>query len=295
LKTRKRYPIEQSPLFKLKSKKKLADLLSFNVKEIIKLSSDDDNFRMFTIEKNEKPRQVQVPKPILEKIHKRLFKLLQRIETPEYLHSGVKKRSHITNAKAHEKNSTLVKVDIKQYYPSTKRESVYQFFRGYLLCSPDVSKILTDLSCVNGHIPTGSPLSQILAFFASLPMFERVKELSLSNQITFTVYVDDLTFSGETVAGEFIWQVKKVIHSYGYKYHKEFSSPPDKTKLVTGVAIDAGGLKVQNKHHKSIYDLYVQHIEGTLRKEDKARLLGMLSSASQVSERYNSIFRHLLK
>lgn len=295
MRTRKRYPLEQSPLFKLKSKKKLADLLELDAKTIVNLSADKGNFRIFTIEKNGKSRQVQVPKPILERIHKRMFKLLQRIETPEYLHSGVKKRSHITNAKAHEKSSSLVKIDIKKYYPSTKRESVYQFFQRHLLCSPDVSKILTDLSCVNGHIPTGSSLSQILAFFASLPMFERINELSLSNQVTFTVYVDDLTFSGETVAGEFIWQVKKVIHSYGYNYHKEFSSPPDKTKLVTGVVIDRESLKVQNKHHKAIHELYVQHVEGTLQQEDKARLLGMLSSASQVSQRYRSIFRHLLK
>lgn len=67
------------------------------------------------------------------------------------------------------------------------------------------------------------------------------------------------------------------------------------TKLVTGVAIDKECLKVQNKHHEAIHNLYVQHLEGTLRQEDRARLLGKLSSASQVSERYNSIFRHLLK
>lgn len=295
MKTGKRYPLQQSLLFKLKSRKKLADLFGMAYKALMGLSEDNSNFRIFTIEKNEKYREVQVPKPILEQVHKRLFKLLQRIETPKYLHSGIKKKSHITNAKTHEKGSALVKLDIKKYYPSTKREAVYQFFRGYLCCSPDVSKVLTDLSCVNGHISTGSPLSQILAFFASLPMFEKIDKLSSSNQITFTVYVDDLTFSAETVPGEFIWQVKKLIHGHGYEYHKEFSSPPDKTKLVTGVAIDGGCLKVQNKHHQAIHSLYVQHLEGMLRREDRARLVGMLSSASQVSARYNSIFRHVLK
>jgi hypothetical protein len=125
-------------------------------------------------------------------------------------------------------------------------------------------------------------------------MFEKISEAALSNQITFTVYVDDLTFSGKVVPGAFVWEVKKLIHGYGYQYHKEFSRPPEKTKLVTGVVINEKGLQVQNKHHQAIHELYVEYLEGTLKQEDKARLLGMLSSASQVSERYNSIFRHLL-
>lgn len=158
-----------------------------DLKALLSLSEDENNYRMFTIQKNGKDREVQVPKPILEQVHKRLFKLLQRIETPEYLHSGIKKKSHITNAKAHEESSALVKLDIKKYYPSTKRESVYQFFTACLFCSADVSKVITDLACVNGHIPTGSPLSQILAFFSSLPMFDKIGELSANNQITFTV------------------------------------------------------------------------------------------------------------
>lgn len=266
-----------------------------NLNALLSLSEDENNFRIFTIQKNGKDREVQVPKSRLVQVHKRLFKLLQRIETPEYLHSGIKKKSHITNAKAHEEGSELVKLDIKKYYPSTKRESVYQFFRTCLFCSPDVSKILTDLASVNGHIPTGSPLSQILAFFSSLPMFEKIGELSANNQITFTVYVDDLTFSGEVVSGAFIWEVKKLIHGYGYQYHKEFSRPPEKTKLVTGVAINDKGLKVQNKHHEAIHELYVEYLEGTLKPENKVKLLGMLSSASQVSERYESIFRHILR
>ncbi len=266
-----------------------------DLKTLRSLSENENNFRIFTIQKNGKSREVQVPKSTLEQVHKRLFNLLKRIETPEYLHSGVKKRSHITNAMAHEEGSALVKLDIKKYYLSTKREAVYQFFRSCLFCSPDVSKIVTNLACVNDHIPTGSPLSQILAFFSSLPMFEKIGELSATNQITFTVYVDDLTFSGNTVSGAFIWEVKKLIHSYGYQYHKEFSRPPEKTKLVTGVAINDKGLHVQNKHHEAIHELYVEYIEGSLKPENKAKLLGMLSFASQVSRRYELIFRHLLR
>jgi hypothetical protein len=36
-----------------------------------------------------------------------------------------------------------------------------------------------------------------------------------------TVYFDDVTLSGETVPGEFIWNVRQLIHRAGTCYHKE--------------------------------------------------------------------------
>jgi hypothetical protein len=279
----------------LKSKRRLSELLHIDLRSLLLLADARDNYQIFTIYKNGKPRKVETPKKQLEAIHTRLFKLLQRIETPDYLHSGVKQRSHVTNAKAHENSAGLVKLDIKSYYPSTKRERVYQFFRNDLHCSPDVAKLLSDLSCVDGHIPTGSPLSQILAFFASFHMFEGISQLANDNEIAFTVYVDDLTFSGPKVSQAFLWNVKKVIHNYGFGYHKLYSAPPQRVKVVTGVAIGNDGMRVQNKHQKAIYQLYSQHIEDEISNNDMPRLIGMMSSASQVSSKFDSKLKHLLK
>lgn len=269
--------------------------MNIDLKPLLLLAEAEDNYQIFTIYKNGKPRTVQTPKKHLEAIHTRLFKLLQRIETPEYLHSGVKRRSHVTNAKAHETSGGLVKLDIKGYYPSTKRERVYQFFRSDLHCSSDVAKVLSDLSCVNGHIPTGSPLSQILAFFASFHMFDDISLLAKGSGVTFTLYVDDLTFSGHKVSKAFLWNIKKIIHNYGFEYHKEYSAPPQRVKVVTGVAIGNDGVRVQNKHQKAIYQLYSQHIEDEISNDDMPRLIGMMSSASQVSSKFDPKLRHLLK
>ena len=172
---------------------------------------------------------------------------------------------------------------------------MYRFFSGHMRCSPDVSSLLCDLCCYNGAIPTGSSVSQLLAFFASLPLFEEIDTLAKDSDLVFTVYVDDLTFSGSNIPESFTWEIKKLIHAFGYSYHKEHSSPPNKNKLVTGLIINDCSLKVRNRHLKSLHNLYVQHLEGSIQNDDYPRLIGRLSSASQVNKDYLTKLKHIIK
>ena len=63
-----------------------------------------------------------------------------------------------------------------------------------LLTSPDVAKLLSDITTLN-YIPTGSPSSQILAYFAYEEMFINMFNVSQEFNCKMTLYVDDLTFS----------------------------------------------------------------------------------------------------
>ena len=115
-----RYTIDQSPLYRLATKKKLAQLLHTSVRSMLSIvKRGDKNYNVFEISQRGKNRTVEHPKTYLEKIHKRLFKILRRIKTPEYLHSGIRGRSYISNAKAHRGNHPVAKIDIKGFYPST--------------------------------------------------------------------------------------------------------------------------------------------------------------------------------
>ena len=48
-----------------------------------------------------------------------------------------------------------------------------------------------------------------------------------------TVYFDDVTLSGETVPGEFIWNVRQLIHRAGPRYHKKSTMSVE----ITGVIV----------------------------------------------------------
>src|ERR1035441_430581 len=97
----KSHPIEQSSLYRLSTKKKLASLLQVNLPTLLTLVRGD-NYRTFTIQNESgKERIVEEPLGNLKQLQSRLHKLLQRIQPPPYLHSGVKGRSYVSNAREH--------------------------------------------------------------------------------------------------------------------------------------------------------------------------------------------------
>jgi hypothetical protein len=227
------------------SRRKLAALLGFDLSVLERLAHATTNFRTFEIKQGLKMRKVEVPKERLERVHRKVFSMLERIEKPEYLHSGIKGRSYITNAKVHIGQVPLVKLDLKKFYPSIDGARVYRFFQQVLQCSPDVASLITKLCTVDGHIPTGSCVSQLLAYFSAKPMLDELHTLSVQWGLRDSCYVDDLTWSGTRASPSFLWEAKKVVHRHGLKYHKERTYTADQQKLVTGVLIDGDRIAVR--------------------------------------------------
>lgn len=253
-----------------------------------RLAANSNNYRVFNIKQGEKSRQVEVPKAIVERLHRRLFALLERIEKPLYLHSGVKKRSYLTNARAHLGSRSLVKLDLKKFYPSVRADMVYRFFHDALQCSPDVAGLLTRLCVYDGHVPTGSCLSQLLAFFAVKPLFDEIDSLAKSEGLYFTAYVDDMTLSGERATPAFLWKVKQLVHSHRLQYHKDRFYPSNARRVVTGVLIDGDRLAVQPSKEFAIWQ-QMQALgcgDEAERLTALEKLIGSAVAASQIEARF---------
>ena len=88
-------PLERSAFYQLKSRRTLATLLGISLPQLELLARDADSLYARRLAKK---RSVQVPKGALRRVHVRIFELLRRIETPDYLHSGIRSRSYVTNA-----------------------------------------------------------------------------------------------------------------------------------------------------------------------------------------------------
>lgn len=87
----KSYNLIDSPLYKLKNKKRLAQLLNINLCDFRTLTSDDENYSVFEqLSKKGKVRKIQKPVHKLDVVHTRIASLICRIQTPLYLHSGKK-------------------------------------------------------------------------------------------------------------------------------------------------------------------------------------------------------------
>ena len=163
-----KYPINQSPLYKLCNRKKLSTLLKTDWETLKTFIEEDNNYTRFEKDK----RTYHNPKPRMKSIQKRIQILLDRIEKPDCMHSATKGRSYVSNAKAHLESKELYKIDIKKFFDSTKLQHIFGFFHNDMKCPKYISIILTLICTYHDHLPTGSPLSPTLSYFAHKNMFD---------------------------------------------------------------------------------------------------------------------------
>ncbi|AJC66962.1 reverse transcriptase family protein [Dickeya undicola] len=295
----KEYNLTDSPLYKINSKRKLAKIINVDFNTLKSLKDDKMNYSIFDqVSKKGKVRKIQKPVQRLDIVHTRIASLLCRIATPSYLHSGKKHHSNITNADVHKNEFNLLTTDIKSFFPSTKRSMVFSFFLTVMKTSPDVADILSHLCTCHNHIPTGSRISMPLAFWANVRMFEELKRLCSNLDITMTVYVDDITFSGENVNRLFVSCVKKIIVKHGHQMHPTKTKFYNSTapKLVTGVIVVSNCLKVRNEQHQLFANEFEQW--RIIKEEPHAinanitnKLIGRLYSMGVIEKRFKEKVR----
>lgn len=258
------YKLDQSPFYCLQSKAKLATLLGVSRSKLKRLARSESLYveKEIIHPRRKKSRIVEKPKYELKLIQKRIEELIKRIEIPNYIHAPAKGRSYISNAKAHLNSYVVSSLDIVKYFPSTKSKRVYWFFHKRMKCSSDVAAILTKLSTYKEHLPTGSPLSPILSYFVHIDMWKEINDIVENSGCILTVYMDDVTISGNHVSPNLIWQIKKKFHRYGLSTNKDKEKYyiGKKLRQITGVILDfeKGILKIPNRQHKKIYNIRKQ-------------------------------------
>lgn len=256
----KNYQIHDSPLYKLKTKKKLCTLLCLSKDDTKTAMQDNNNYVVYDAKDkngNGKSRNIQYPNERHQKIHYRIANLLTCIQLPKYVHSGRKKHSYITNAKQHLGDKKVLTTDIKSFYQSTTRHKVFCFFLNIMKCEPDIADILSHICTYNQHIPTGSQLSTPLAFWSNFRMFNELETLCIKHNAIMSVYVDDIIFSGDAVNRLFRSTITKIIDSNGHKAHPKKTMMFEKKdrKPITGTVINGETIDLQNKHYKKIREL----------------------------------------
>jgi hypothetical protein len=204
--------------------------------------------------KDKSLRPVEEPRRELKAVQRRIAELLARIMPPDFLFCPVKRRSHIENAGQHRDSRVVHSLDVKKYFPNTQSRRVYWFYHKVMGCSTDVAAVLAKVACCDGHLPTGSPLSPILAYYAHMDIWNEVARISRENGGVVTVYIDDVTISGAKVPKALVWKMKQVIHGGGLRYHKE-KRAADRPCEVTGVILRDGEMLVPNRYRDKLRKL----------------------------------------
>ena len=243
--------LNQCHLYKCGSKNTLAERLQIDMKDL-KAISEWATYRTWDEEKpHGGTRTIYAPSEKLKKVQGRIKHLLERIERPSWIYSGMKGKCHVDNALAHQGNGYYVLSDISSFYENCTRDAVYKFFHETMLTAPDVAELLAEITTcksIEGKqiIPVGSPCSQLLAYFSYREMFNELQSCAKSYGCMLTLYVDDLTVSSKTPISNpksMTKQFAKIASAYGHslKWSKTHYYGAGEFKVVTGVALDDEG------------------------------------------------------
>lgn len=294
---KKQYSLDQCALYKCRSPMRLEKVLKTEVGDLANISKLI-NYNNFNIEKNSlgEIRSIQSPSRHLKTIQKRILKLLQKIERPDWLISGEKGKSFIDNGKAHLNARYALTVDIESFYGNCTREYVYSFFYKRMHMPRDVAGIITDIVTYQNSIPTGTPTSQMISYYAYEDMFNEINEVANKYNCTFTLYVDDMSFSSRDYFKHCSLrsEVDIILRKYGHrlKSRKIKFYGKNQSKIITGTIVTPNNtLEVPNKNQKKIYDNF-QEIKTFkyLTKKNKQELKlyktlrGRLTSARSIEQ-----------
>lgn len=283
------YAIEKSPLYKLRYPYQLKSL---NIP--LKYRVQQDDYHCFY----QGSRLIQTPIGELYDIHHRIASLLCRIKLPDYLYSGIKKRSYLENAQQHLTQPQVLTTDICAFFASTTRTKVFWFFREYLQCAEYIANYLADLTAIDNHLPTGSQISMPLAYWVNAKMFDELFELANKHQLKMTVYVDDLTFSGQVIPKGFLKQVKAIVQKYAHKIKEEKTIFYTKHnyKEITGLILKGAKIELPKRQYQQLHQrltdwknaIAITHNQENIKKM-YPKLLGTLTYINRFNRKYQPV------
>lgn len=271
----------------LNSVEDLAKFFRLTKEELIWLSyerkvSSIDHYVRFEIPKRKGgKRLIAKPKAQMRQAQERIrTEILKKLAPNTAAMAYRPGTSIVKNAKFHIGAKVLIRIDLKDFFPSITFHRVRDYFEslGY---NPGVSTILalltTDrarenvkglggtLSVASGirGLPQGACTSPDLANLIASKMDARLYSLARSmGTWQYTRYADDLTFScvQKSDVKELLWLIRKIIVSEGFQINPEKTliSRPSKRMMVTGLQITEDSVELTRRDIKRMRAFFHQ-------------------------------------
>ena len=206
-------------------------------------------------------RLIMAPKRRLKAIQRKLLQLLvEKLPVSQQAHAFRKGRSIRTGAEPHVGKRFILKLDLKDFFPTVTAARV----RGLLIAYGYSFPVATTLAVlmteaerqpveVDGsifHVPIGqrhcvqgAPTSPGLCNALLLRLDRRLWGFARKKELSYTRYADDLSFSGEmdrATAGKFRSIVSRIVSEEGFVINREKTSLIGKgnRQTVTGVVVN---------------------------------------------------------
>jgi len=188
-----------------------------------------------------------------------LINILYKIKSTQFsygfVHSTKNGSPLYKCADKHKRNLFLLKIDLKDFYPSISRKKVYGLFLsiGY---NSQVANILTNICTYNGALPQGAVTSAHLANLICRKLDYRIAGYCEKHNISFSRYADDMAFSSDNRNDLKIAYtiIIKIIRDEGFNINDKkthFMSPKCR-KQVLGLTINDNQIKTSKEMKRKV-------------------------------------------
>lgn len=212
-------------------------------------------YRTFSIKKRAGgSRKIEAPYPSLLQCQTWIYHhVLLKNPVHDCAHGYVPGRSIFTNATAHLGCKTLLKMDLKDFFPSIGIGWVVKFFTtlGY---TKNVAYALGALCCNQGRLVQGASTSPYLTNILLYDLDDRLFKLASRSGLSYTRYADDLTFSGGYISTNFVSLVSRIASEFSLVVNNSKTRLliEKNKKIVTGLSVSGSSLRITREMRRSI-------------------------------------------
>ncbi|MBI1913545.1 MAG: TIGR03067 domain-containing protein [Planctomycetes bacterium] len=182
-------------------------------------------------------------KDLQRRILRRLLKRLRCHAAARGFQPG---ESIVTHATLHAGRAVVLRLDLRDFFPSTGSSRVYQYFRRIGWNRP-AARLLTNLCTHQGGLPQGAPTSPRLSNLLNYRLDARLAAMAARLGAHYSRYADDITLSfGQDDRDRIryiIRFVKRAAADEGYRVHgrrKLRIRRRHQQQRVTGLVVNAG-------------------------------------------------------
>lgn len=257
-----------------------------NIKGINVLLYSENVYSLKIIEKKSKSnREIYIPNNRLKNIQKNIKKQLEidydeEIRRMKFQNAYTKNKSIITNAKPHENQKYLIKLDVENYFDSITFQRIYGKLKKKY--DEDIALKISQLSCYRiekKHIalaqgaPTSPIISNIIGQSIDIYFWKKIKRYR--SEIKYTRYSDDITLS---MNDEEVFNILKNeefndFEETGFRLNSGKSKylKNNQKKIVTGIVVNEK-LNVSKKYRSELRNNLRNckwNVENTIRKYEE--------------------------
>ena len=320
----RKHTLNALALLSLESPAELCRFLKTSMPQLEEIINAPE-YKHYTVKKKRGgERHIFAPEKQLKRIQKRLNYFLQAwylwikpaevhgfVINPHYLgaHCNI-----VANARVHTGKKQVLNIDLKDFFPSISAKRIKELFTSpYFNWNEQMATALTLLTTYEAKLPAGAPTSPVLSNFVCLTLDADLRIFCQENNLQFTRYADDLTFSSDAIIPidtllDIILLIKKNGFSINDKKLRIQSS--NRKQTVTGLTVNKKvnvDRKLLKKIRAMLHDLTTNGVEAATRRHFNLkkeldpklcecfihRLEGYINFVGQVRGKDDAVYRRL--